>query len=203
MDHLTANQVALLVAAAGIAGGLIAWFGKGLGFLLSRWWTRAPEQERATYLNTIADLGGKLRAHGMTIDEVRKLEEVVQNPSVRSSETATGVVRQLVDAEEAESDAFETNAAMKMRTSAAYEVAEAKLNQAITDLRLLIGEREWECVERAQEHWRAYRDALQEWTLREWDGGTGAGLAAGLVGMAETERRADEILAQVKERCRR
>lgn len=204
MGHLASNQVALLGTAALLVGGFIGWLGRGAGFVLKRWWTGSPKQERATYLNTVADLGAKLRAHGMTMDEVRKLEEVVQNPSVQSSSTANQVVEQLsADADDAEPEAFQSNMAMKMRTSAAYEVAEAKLNQALMDLRLLVGEHEWECIEKAQRHWRAYRSALEDWALREWDGGTGATLAMAFIGMAETERRADEIRAQVKERAGR
>ncbi|HZC38182.1 MAG TPA: lysozyme inhibitor LprI family protein [Sphingomicrobium sp.] len=204
MEHLTANQITLLLAAVGLVSGSIGWLGRGLSFLLVRWWTGTPKQEQATYLNTVADLGAKLRSHGMSIDEVRQLSDAVQNPSIESSAAANTVVEQLsADADASEPDAFQTNAAMKMRTSAAYEVAEAELNQALMDLRLLVGEHEWECVQKAQEHWRAYRRALEEWTLRQWEGGTGAGLAAGLVGMAETERRADEIRAQVEQRASR
>ncbi|MCL6740577.1 hypothetical protein LZ518_05455 [Sphingomonas sp. RB56-2] len=204
MEDLTANQVALISTAALLFGGFLGWLGRGAGFVLKRLLTGSPKQERATYLNTVADLGAKLRAHGMTIQEVRKLEDAVQNPSLESSSTANQVVEQLsAEADDSEPEAFQSNMAMKMRTSAAYEVAEAKLNQALMDLRLLVGEHEWECVEAAQGHWQAYRGALEDWALREWDGGTGATLAMQLVGMAETERRADEIAAQVKERASR
>jgi len=204
MEHLTSNQVALIGTAALLIGGFIGWLGRGAGFVLKRWLTGSPKQERATYLNTVADLGAKLRAHGMTMDEVQKLEDAVQNPSVQSSSTANQVVKQLsAEADDAEPEAFQSNMAMKMRTDAAYEVAEAKLKQALMDLRLLVGEHEWVCVETAQGHWQAYRRALEDWALREWDGGTGATLAMQLIGMAETERRADEIRAQVKERADR
>jgi uncharacterized protein YecT (DUF1311 family) len=202
MDHLTANQVTLLVAAAGLVGGLIGWFAKGVGFLLARWWTGAPKQERAHYMNTVADLAGKLRAHGMTIEEVRKLEELVQNPSIKSSQAATRAVEQLAN-DVTEPKAFQSNYAMKMRTGAAYGVAEAKLNQALQDLKLLVSDGEWEYVERAQQHWAAYRETLVEGARRKYEGGTHAGLAAGLTAVAETDRRADEIRAQVDERARR
>lgn len=204
MDHLSSNQAALIGTAALLVGGFIGWLGRGAGFVIKRWWTGSPKQDHATYLNTVADLGAKLRVHGMTMDEVRKLEQVVQNPSVQSSSTANEVVEQLAaDADDAEPEAFQSNMAMKMRTGAAYEVAEAKLNQALMDLRLLVGEHEWECVEEAQGHWQAYRRGLENWALREWDGGTGATLAMAFVGMAETERRADEIRAQVRDRADR
>ena len=202
MNGLTANQVALIGTAALLVGGFLGWIGRGLGFLIARWWTGSPKHERASYLNTVADLGAKLRAHGMTMDEVRELEEVVQNPSINQSEAANRVMEDLAY-ENDEPEAFHSNMAMKMRTGAAYGVAETKLEQALTDLRLLIGEHEWEHIEKAQENWKAYRSCLEDAALREYEGGTHATLAMALVGMAETERRADEILAQVRERAKR
>jgi uncharacterized protein YecT (DUF1311 family) len=92
---------------------------------------------------------------------------------------------------------------MKARAGTAYGVAEAQLDQALMDLRLLIGEHEWEHVEKAQEHWCAYRGALEDAALREYEGGTHASLAMTMVELAETERRAAEIRAQVEERSAR
>lgn len=204
MEQLTTNQIALIGIAFGVLGGLIGWVGRGFSFLIKRWWMGSARQDQATYLNLIADFGVKMRAHGMTIEEVRKLESMMQNPSVASSDAATNVVEQLsAEADNDEPEAFHSNMAMKMRTSAAYEVAEAKLNQALMDLRLLVSDNEWQCAESTQKHWKAYRTSLEDWALQEWNGGTGATLAMVLVGMAETERRADEIRAQVKERAER
>ena len=58
MEHLTANQVALLIAAATLFGGLVGWFGKGVGFLVTRWWTRAPISYR------LGGGRGGIRTHG-------------------------------------------------------------------------------------------------------------------------------------------
>lgn len=203
MEPLSANQVALLVAGAGLLGGLIGWLGRGLGFLLRRWWTGSPRQERASYLNTVADLLAKLRVHGMTIKEVRELEEVIQNPSIGSSKAATQLVEQLVNDAADEPQAFQSNYAMKMRAGAAYDVAEARLQQALRDMQLLVSERGWECIKKTQEHWQAYRKTIEDFERLDFEGGTHAGLAAALAGLAETERRADEIRAQVDERARR
>lgn len=192
--HLTTNEVALLIAAATLFGGTV-------GFLLKRWLTNAPMQERATFLNTVADLGAKLRAHGMSIGEVRSLAAAIQNPSIMSSEAATQIVRDL--ANEPEPRAFESNYTLKMRAAAARNVAEAKLEQALSDLQLLMGHHEWDAVVKAQQHWNAYRGWLQHCAVREFEGGTHAGLASGLVSLAETERRTDEIRAQVRERSAR
>jgi hypothetical protein len=201
MVHLTATEVTLLVAAAGVIGGFFAWIGRGIGFALARWWKKSPTHEHAAYLNTVADLGAKLRSNGMTIDEVRQLEVAIQNPSIASSGAAAQVVEQLVS--DPEPRAFQSNYAMKMRTAAACNVAEAKLEQALRDLQLLMGDHEWDAVVKAQEHWQAYRGWLEESAAREFAGGTHAGLASGLASLAETERRTQEILAQMNERAAR
>lgn len=202
-EHLTANEVALIGTAALLVGGFLGWVGRGVGFMLSRWWTGSKKHDRAAYLNSVADLAAKMRANGMTIEEVSQLEEVMQNPSVAASQAASGVVEQLASGPEDEPTAFMSNYAMKARTGAAYGVAEAHLDQALMDLRLLIGEHEWEHIEKAQGHWRAYRRSLEDAALREYEGGTHATLAMSLVGLAETERRTAEIRAQVDERSTR
>jgi uncharacterized protein YecT (DUF1311 family) len=209
MEHLTANQVALVGLVFGLLGGLVGWLGRGLSFVLKRWWTGSGKQERATYLNTVADFAAKMRAHGVTLDDVRELEAVMQNPAVASSPAATEVVERVAAevSEQADTDdqpmAFLTNYAMKVRTGESYKVAEAELDQALADLQLLLGEREWACVQEAQEHWRAYRNALSESARLEFEGGTHAGLAATFVGLTETERRTAQVREQVNERAAR
>lgn len=199
MLQLTAPQATLIVAIIATVGALLGWAGRAPTFLLHRWWTGAPRQEQAAYLNSVADLASKLRTHGMTLEEVRELEAIVRNPAVASSAGATRVVEAMAD-DTSEPEAFQSNVAMKARTGAAYTVADARLEQAIMDLRLLIGEHEFELLAAAQEKWRDYRRALEDCALREFEGGTHATLAMALAGLSETERRTDEIKAQVAER---
>ena len=202
-DNLTTNQVAALGTAAVLLGGLLGWLGRGLGFVLTRWWTGSKKQDRAAYLNTVADFAAKMRNNGMTIDDVRHFEGVMQDPSVAASPSVAGVVAQLALEKGQEPSAFQSNMAMKVRAGSAYGVAEAQLDQALMDLRLLIGEHEWEHIEGAQKHWRAYRSALEDAALREFENGTHATLAMTMTGLAETERRAAEVRAQVEERSKR
>lgn len=100
---------------------------------------------------------------------------------ISSSEAASHVVEQLLD-DAAEPAAFQSNMAMKMRAGAAYDVAGAKLERALMDLQLLASEDEWEGIGNAQNHWRAYRNALEDGALRQYDGGSHATLAAAFVG---------------------
>lgn len=202
MLQLTPPQATLIAAVIALTGALLGWLGRAPAFLLHRWWTGAPRQEQATYLNSVADLASKLRTHGMTLEEVRELEAIVRNPAVAGSLSASRVVEAMAD-DTSEPHAFQSNPAMKARTGAAYTVADARLEQAIMDLRLLIGESEFEVLEVAHQKWQDYRRSLEDCALREFEGGTHATLAMALAGLSETERRTDEIKAQVAERSAR
>lgn len=199
MLQLTAPQATLIVAAIGLVAGFIGWLGRGSTFLLRRWWTGAPKQEQATYLNSLADLAGKLRSNGMTINDVHQFESIMRNPAVAATAAATEVVDAMAE-EAAEPDAFHSNLAMKARTGAAYGVADAHLDQALMDLRLLLSDNEIEALEVAQERWTEYRRALEVCAGLEFEGGTHAPLAGMMAGLTETERRTAEIRAWVQER---
>lgn len=198
MDLLNNIPTPLLVASMALVGGFVGWLGRGFSFVVKRWWTGSPKQDHATYLHTVADFGAKLRASGMTMEDVRQLEVTMRAPSVSSSCTAKLVVEEMNEPE-----ALNFNVAMKGRTGAAYEVAEAKLQQVLLDLQLLLNERENEALETAQQRWCEYRRALENCALLEYEGGTHAPLAMMFAGLAETERRADELRAQVAERSAR
>jgi uncharacterized protein YecT (DUF1311 family) len=202
MLQITAPQATLIVAAITLVGGLVGWFGRGFTFLLHRWWTGAPKREDAAYLHSVVDLAGKMQASGMTMNEVRQFESIMRAPAVASSPGANEVVDSMSSAE-AEPAAFQTNVGMQVRTRAAHDVADAALEQAVTDLHLMMGERESELLNSAQEHWRAYRDALVQCAYYEYEGGSHAPLAAGLAGLSETERRTAELRSQVQERAAR
>src|SRR5688572_9515690 len=97
MDSLTDTQLTLFITIVGLAAAVIGWMGRGLSFLLTRWWTNAPKRDQAAYLNSVADLAAKLRANGMTIEDVSQLEAIMQNPSVLESNAAAKVVEGLAD----------------------------------------------------------------------------------------------------------
>lgn len=202
MLHLTETEATLLVCAVGVLAGFVGWLGRGLSFVLHRRWTKAPKREQATYLNSVADLASKLKANGMTIDDVHQFESIMRNPAVSRSSAATEVVDDMTK-EATGPYAFHSNFAMKARTGASYGVADAYLEQALMDLRLLLSESESEVLEHAQERWREYRSALEVCAALEFEGGTHAPLASMMAGLTETERRTSELRAQVDERTAR
>jgi len=202
MLQFSAAEATIAVAVIGLVAGLAGWLGRGLTFVAKRWWTGAPRQERAAYLGSVADLAAKLRGNGMTLEDVHKFEALMQSPAVANSTAASGVVENMAqDAEDA--SPLQSNVALKARTSAAYGVANAQLDQSLMDLRLMISEREYEAVEVAQERWREYRKALEDCAFREYEGGTHATLALLLSGLGETERRTQEIRAEIAKRAAR
>lgn len=202
MIQITAPQATLIVAAITLVAGLVGWFGRGITFLLHRWWTGAPKRENAAYLNSVADLAAKLKANGTTLDEVRQFEKIMRKPSLATSTAATEVV----EAIEEKSDtyaAFLSSVAMKARTGADYGVADANLEKALVDLRLLLSAEETEALEVAQERWSEYRTALEVCAGLEFEGGTHAPLAGMMAGLTETERRTAEVRSEVQERAAR
>ena len=200
MFELTAPQATVIAASLVLLGGLTAYFGRALAFLGKRWWTGAPKQEQAAYFNALADLTAKLKTSGVGVGELHQLETLLRNPNLAES-TATAKVLEATahDADEWDPN-FDNNAAMKMRAGAAYEVAEAKLLQAQLDLRLVMGDDDHVSFDAVQGAWATYRDELISFAASEFEGGTHAGLAGVLAGLAETERRTEEILADVKGR---
>ena len=202
MLQISAPQATLIVAAITLIAGLIGWFGRGVTFLLHRWWTAAPKREGAAYLHSVVDLAGKMQASGMTMEEVRQFEAIMQAPTIAGSPGANEVVDSMSSAD-TEPAAFQTNVGMQTRTRAANDVADAALEQTVTDLHLIMGDRESELLDNAQDRWRAYREALVQCAYYKYEGGTHASLAAGLARLSETERRTAELRSQVEERLAR
>lgn len=199
MNTLSNIPVPVIVAGVGLTGLALGWLASGLGFLAKRKLSETPKTERAAYLNMVTDLVAKLRTNGMTINDVHAFEEVLRNPAVATSDAAIKVIDESYEDEPA---AFHTNFAMKSRARAAYDVAEAQLAQALTDLRLLIGGDD-EHLDEVQKRWLAYREALEDRELARYSGGTHATLALALAGLAETERRTGEVRAEIAERSSR
>jgi uncharacterized protein YecT (DUF1311 family) len=206
MDFLSGIPTPIAVLCLAAVFGAIGWVARGIGFIAGRWVTRSPTKERADYLHTVTDLGLKLRQGGMTIEEVRALEAVIGDCSVSSSSTAKKVVEEIAEdvaSETSHPEEFYPNIVMKARAGAAYEVAQARLQQVLLDVQILLSEKENAAFDVAQSHWVEYREALENCALLEYEGGTHATLAMVFAGMNETERRTEEIQRQILERSSR
>lgn len=208
MGNFSDNELKLFITVFGAICAMIGFFGRGLAFMAKRAVSGSKRQEDATYMASIVEIGAKLKESGMTTNDVQQVLDIVGAPNILSSDaaveavTGSGVVEKATP-QMPQPAAFDSNYAMKTRTGSAIEVANAELSQALTDLELLVSDTEWKAMEIAQSHWRKYRDAISAYAYLEYEGGTHAGLAAGLVALAETERQATQIRSDVDERSRR
>lgn len=197
MWNLSDSQVALVVAGAGMVGGLIAWFGKGLSFLLHRRVTGAKAKEQVNYIKDVVDLSERMTAAGMTIEDARQFEALLRAPNANQGDAARAALGSLIDEPPT---AFVNNMAMKLRADAACQVAQAKLRQVIVDLKLLLSEEEQTALDAAQVAWEAYLQSLEERSFVRFEGASHSTLAMMITGLSETERRTEELQAEVKER---
>jgi len=197
MNLLSPDQTWML--AYGAACAVAGWAGAGIAFVARRWWVGSEKQEKVNYLTAVAEFGANLRRNGMTIEDVNDLERMMRDPSIRSSDR----VRTLIMApaiETASPIEGTTNYEMKRNAAAAYDRAKGALASELARLVALMSQNEAMAIQAAQASWEKYRDNLVELARLEYEGGSHAGLAAVLVAIAETERRASEVQAQAKER---
>lgn len=198
MRDLSSDELKLIIALVGFGGVILGYVVRAVGFVIQRQWTKAGRQEQATYLATMTNIAGALRTHGMSIEEVRQVEALMTNAAISSSPSALAVVA-AAQGEPSDPDAFASSPAMKARAGAAYQVVNAQLEQALTDLKLLGDDEEARCVDQLNVAWKAYRTELENKALRQYEGGTHAPLAMVLAGVAETERRMKEVRQEVAE----
>lgn len=195
MWNLSDSQVALVVAVAGMLGGLIAWFGRGVSFMLQRKITDAKAKEDVHYIKEVVDLSERLTAAGMTIEDARQFEALLRVPNANHGDAARVAISTLI-----EPTAFETNMGMKLRADAACQVARAKLTQVIVDLKLLLPEEEHGALDAAQVAWEAYLRCLEDRSYVQFEGASHSTLAMMITSLSETERRIEELQAEVMER---
>ena len=196
MDAAGAGASALWICGGvGFAAALIGWFGRGLAFLIKRWFVGDKHRERLEYISQLADLKIKLRESGLNVEEVEEVAQLLKNPKSKASDKARAVVNEMKE-DFQKFDPFDSNVAMKGRAGASYEVANAQLEQALVDLRLVVGE-DWPFIERTHEAWLVYRKSLEEWAYQQFEGGTHAPLSMTMAGLSETERRTAEIREEV------
>lgn len=196
MWNLTDSQAVIVAAGFTLLGGLIAWFGRGIAFVLQRKVTDAKAKEQVTYYRDVVDLSGRLAAAGMTIDDAKQFEALLRAPAANHGEAAKKAIDILL-----EPAAFDSSFAMRLRADAANEVARSKLQQVLTDLNLMLDDRERDALDAAQKAWQAYIESLSERSFIQFEGGSNATLAMMITGLTETERRIEELRAEVHERA--
>ena len=198
IDTLTTNQIQVLIAGVGLIGIVLGALLGSIGFLARRWITGSARHEKVGYLSSVAELATRLRALDMTVADIDDLERLLASPRLGSSEKALEVVTG--PAAVPLPAPFATTFALHARASAAADVANAELEQALVDLRLLSDDLDVETIDTVQASWRAYRTEIMQAAAAEFAGGSQAPLAAALAGISETERRLSDVRGSVRAR---
>lgn len=199
-ENWSDSQVKIFVGSIALIGIILGWFGRSIGFMLSRLITGAQKQEAATYFNSLADLATKLKAGGMSVSDVKKLEDDLRSRPLSDSSEVANLITE-ADTDEIES--FTSTYAMRMRTNARYDVSDANLNKTFLDLCLVLDESEEAAYEDMQDKWKEYRLALMEAAGAQYGSGTLGPIVGALSGLAETERRTAELQEIINQRVKR
>lgn len=164
------------------------------------------KQEHLDYLTGTATLVKTLKDAGVSMDELKAVAGTLKRPSIRDNLLPTAKSDALKPSERADRRVLDydgSNYEMKSQAGLDLEAAQARLDVAVRQLKDQLGDHEQAAFEKAQEIWENYRNAVADAARAEYDGGTHAGLAAALTALAETQRRMNEIRADLAEREQR
>ncbi len=173
-DWLDAAVVALISAATAAVG----FFGKRL-------FTRERVREATDLYLNIANLMGKLKELGLSMEDVRDMEGLLRL-KVRQVDAATR--------SEEQEEIRETQADMNHRAFAMLQLADANISAAIAELRPMLSEEEKNALTDAQELWVAFRDSAAEFEALQFEGGS----MQPLVRASEKASLAEARLQQIK-----
>jgi uncharacterized protein YecT (DUF1311 family) len=163
------------------------------GFLLRRWFTGAGTQEKATLYTSLANLHATMKEHGFSLDEVRSLEALLRS-KVRQTRSV------VPDPMPPEPKRFWTQTAMNMRAYASAKTADAQLQQALTDLLLLLSPEEEKVLDQLNSAWSEYRDKQSKFAAAQYTGGSIMPLIRSSEYENVTLQRLKTVLADVEER---
>lgn len=173
------NEVIQGVVVAVVAASLTA-----IGFLSKRWATGARRQERAGLYATLADLSGKMKAAGISLDDLDAIEAQLR-AKVRQADAAISATE--------EPDRYWSQVEMNGRAFSALQVAEAKMGVELVDLSGRLDDRQQHELDDAQAAWLEYRDRHSSFVAGEYEGGS----ILPLVHASESTLLTNERTAQV------
>jgi uncharacterized protein YecT (DUF1311 family) len=169
------------------------------GFFLKRLLSGAATQERITRYAGLADIASKMKAHGLSKNDVLAVEQFIRGKE-REAEIAAEdePVPEQIDESRNEPAGYWTQTAMNQRAAAAYRVADAQLRQVLLELEHYCGDEFY----RAQKAWEEFRDRQVEFARSEWDGGSIAPLIAAVEAETLTRQRIAWAQATLEQRKR-
>lgn len=182
---------------AGIGALFVALLG-GVGYLGKRWLSRSRRHETTALYSNVADLMTRLRAEGLSLQDVQEFEAQIRT-RVRQVK-ATPIPRTHESrAEEPEPDTYWTTHSMVDRATASLGVREAELEAVLAELRSLLPDARGALLENSQEAWCAYRTAEAHLAASEFEGGTIMPIIRASEAESMTEERIKRVRAMVAE----
>tara|TARA_R110002051_G_scaffold37159_6_gene80055 strand:+ start:9114 stop:9674 length:561 start_codon:yes stop_codon:yes gene_type:complete len=147
----------------GIVVAVVAASLTAIGFLSRRWLTGARRHERAGLYSTLADLSGKMKQAGVSLDDLDAIEAQLR-AKVRHADVAASAAQA--------PDRYWTQIEMNGRAFAAFQVAEAKMEVELVALSGRLDDEEQHKLDLAQAAWREYRDLHSSFVAGEYEGGS-------------------------------
>lgn len=183
----------LLVAPVAVT---IGWFGQ-------RWLTGARHMETTARLLSVVDLVERLQRAGLSLEDAKKAADSIKAgaPTLPIS-TAKSVVASLEDEIPEDIDLpsqYTSTYAMKFRLDSKLSTLDAQINEALTELRILLSDDEYEAAIQVQSSWTEYRIAEGEFASVGARGGTGETIYAFSAMISVSETRLAMLREQIRE----
>lgn len=176
MPNFPPQVTAALIGLAGIIVGLLL---RGIGSWLWHLATKGPTKDRAALIGTMADAIAKMRASGISQDDLDQFERYLKGKAEPSAVIAQPTSDTEVDTKsisyfEGGMEPFEPNTQMAMNLLAQAKAidVEAQIHRRLDRLKEVAGEDQVEMVDAAQAAWEAYRDAQARVATEPFAGGS-------------------------------
>lgn len=176
MPNLQPQVTAALIGLAGIIVGLLL---RGIGSWLWHLATKGPTKDRAALIGTMADTIAKMKASGISQDDLDQFERYLKGKAEPGAVLAQPNLDVEVDTKsisyfEEGMEPFEPNTQMAMNLLAQAKAidVEAQIHWRLNHLKEIAGKDQVELIDASQSAWEAYRDAQAKAATEPFTGGS-------------------------------
>lgn len=172
----------LIIVAAGAT--LTAILGC-IGYIGRRYISREREREQASLMASAADIASKLKANGLTFEEVDSVKQlIIERKKRKTTEKTTPKLiseshgdLEIADNDDSSLDSngiakYWTQTSMNQRAFASLNVARANLEEKLTELYTIMDDPSVDLLERTQEKWEEFVKMQVELAGYEVKGGS-------------------------------
>lgn len=198
MPNFQPQVTAALIGLAGIVVGLLL---RGVGSWLWHLATKGPTKDRAALIGTMTDTIAKMKASGISQDDLGQFERYLKgkaepNSVIAQPNSDTRVDTKSISYFEQGMEPFEPNTQMAMNLLAQAKAidVESQIHWRLDRLKEIAGEDQVEMIDAAQAAWEAYRDAQARVATEPFAGGS----IRGLIWWSEIRVASVERLKQIE-----